>query len=156
MALDPTARESNLRDSIKKFFVDNIARGESIPITFDRGLVNPRLQGQVTKKWVSLIFGPMERGYLSSAFLQIYICTREDNEGFKLAQLGDKVMGILHDSNHTDGMARIPFYRSLENEPWELIGAIVVQEVIEGGSFDIEDETKVKLLTARLRWASKI
>ena len=156
MVLDPTARESNVRDSIKKFLVDGLNRTDRIPVTFDRGLKAPVLQGQSVDRWVSVLFGEMDRSAMSEAYLQVYACTRRDNEGFRLAQLGDKILGYFSDTSQTDGMARIPFYRSAENDPWELLGALLVQDVMEGPSFDIEDETKVKLFTVRLRWAAKI
>jgi hypothetical protein len=53
-------------------------------------------------------------------------------------------------------MRRINLYRSYASQAWVLIGAMLVQEVIETQQFDADDETKWKLLTARLRWSSKI
>lgn len=158
MALDPTAREANIRDSIKKFFVDNIFRIEGYQLTFDRGLNRPILQGTPSEveKWVSVNFGAMDRGDLSEHFLQVYCCTRKDNEGFKLAQLSDTVMGYLSDTNQTDGMKRIDFYRSFQDQSWTLLGALVVQEVMESEQFEADDETKYKILTVRLRWSAKI
>jgi hypothetical protein len=61
---------------------------------------------------------------------------------FKLAQLSDFFMGHLSDSTQTDGMKRINLYRSYENQTWDLIGALVVQEVLESSQFEGEDGTK--------------
>lgn len=159
MALEPTAREANVRDSIKKYFVDNIARGEGIQLMFDRTLSSPYTVGprEVTQ-WVSIIFGYMELDHLAEINLDIILCTRQDPEGFKLAQLRDKVVGYLIDITRTDGMARIPFYRSYpQPQPWELLGAMVVQEVgPESGQLIEEDETKYKVIPIRLRWGAKV
>jgi hypothetical protein len=156
MVLDPTAREANVRDSIKKYFVDSLH--PTYQLMFDKGLSTPDLTGTPgpTDKWISINFGMMDRGDLSEHILTIYTCTRRDNEGFKLAQLTDTVMGFLSDTTRTDGMARIPLYRSYPNQAWELIGGIVVQEVIESQQLQVDDETKYKILNVRLRWSAKI
>lgn len=158
MALDPSAREANIRDSVKKFFVDNIYRIAGYDLTFDRGIARPLLQGTPSDvdKWVSVNFGPIDMSELSEHSLMVYCCTRKDNEGFKLAQLRDTVLGYLSDTAQTDGMKRIDFWRSFPGQPWTLLGAMVVQEVIESEQFEADDETKYKILTVRLRWGSKI
>lgn len=154
MALDPTAREANVRDSVKKYIIDNL--GSYCPITFDRGLVPPTLQGRTVDKWIAVQFGYFSRGYMSEHPIDIYCCTRKDNEGFKNAQLSDTVVGYLTDSSQTDGMARITFYQSHPTNPWTVIGGIVVQDLFESRMMTTEDETKYKYITARLRFASKL
>ena len=156
MALDPTAREANVRDSVKKYLVDSLH--PAYHLMFDRSLATPLIQGvpSTVDRWISVNFGAMNRGHLSEHILTIYCCSRKDNEGFKLAQLTDTVMGYLSDDTQTDGMRKITFYRSYPNNPWEIIGGIVIQEVIESQQFEADDETKFKILTVRLRWGSKI
>lgn len=156
MTLDPTARESNVRDSLRKYFVDNLT--PTYHLMFDKSMATPNIQGVPSgvDRWISIDFGEMDRGVLSEHFVDIYCCSRKDNGGFKLAQLCDTVMGTLSDTTQTDGMRRINLYRSYASQAWVLIGAMLVQEVIETQQFDADDETKWKLLTARLRWSSKI
>ena len=157
MALDPTARESNFRDSIIKFFVDNIETA-SIPVVFDKGLAQPVIQGQpiTIDKWVNVNFGDMDVGTLSYAIVDVVCSSRKDDEGFKLAQLRDTVMGYLTDTTTTDGMKRIPLYRSYASQAWELIGALLIVEVIESQQFVAKDETKFKTMSLDLRWSAKI
>jgi hypothetical protein len=156
MALDSTAREANLKDSLKKFFVDNLH--PTYALTFDKGLSTPRLQGQPTpvEKWVSVNFGHLDMGVMSDFDLIIYVCTRQDAEGFKLAQLRDTVVGLLSDTTQTDGMKRIPFYKSYAQQAWELIGALLVVDVTDSPQYEADDETKYKMLTVNLRWSAKI
>jgi len=157
MALDPTAREANVRDSLKKYFVDTFH--PTYQLTFDRGMATPRIQGNLEldiDKWIAVNFGPLDRGDMGEHWLRIYCCTRRDNEGFKLAQLGDAVMGALSDTSQTDGMRRIDLYRSYQSQAWELIGALLVQEILESEQYEAEDETKYKILNVRLRWSAKI
>lgn len=156
MALDPTAREANVRDSVKKYFVDSLH--PQYYLMFDKGMRTPNVQGTPSEvdRWVSINFGMMDRGDLSEHYLTIYCCTRKDNEGFKLAQLCDTVLGILSDDTATHGMRKIDLYRSYQDQAWSLIGGILVQEVLESQQFVADDETKYKTLTARLRWSAKI
>ncbi len=156
MALDATAREANVRDSLKKYFVDSLH--PTYPLSFDRGMSVPPLQGtpSTVDKWVGVNFGFMDRGDLGEHVLDIYCCTRKDNEGFKLAQLTDTVMGYLTDTDATHGMRTIALYRSHPTDSWTLIGGMLVQEIYESEQITADDETKYKILTVRLRWSAKI
>ena len=161
MTLDPTLREANIRDSVVKYFVDNINTTSGVPLTFDKSLSVPKVTGKQASqvdRWVNIDFGTLITDILSSQVLQIYVCTRKDNEGFRLAQLRDTVFGYLFDSDDTylNGM-RIPFYKSDSrgHSFWTLIGAFMVQDVDEGPRMEAGDETKFKILTVRLRFASK-
>ena len=157
MSLDPTARLANCMDSIKKYLIDNIYTTEEIQVSFDKVLNTPDIQGVTVDRWVGVKFGPVTMDSLSSLTLDLFLCTRKDPEYFRQAQLRDTVMGYLTDNTKTDGMARIPLYRSYANQPWELLsGGFIVQDVIEGPQYELEDLTKVKQLTCILRWGSKI
>lgn len=158
MALDPTARRSNIKDSIKKWMIDNIATTSGIPVTFDKALNSPNIQGKTVKKWVSVQLGDMRMDVLSDILIQVYCCTREDNEGFILAQLCDTVVGYFSvDPTATyDGMKRIPFYQSHPIDPWTEIGGIVVTDILESAELEAPDETKFKVLTIQLRVPSKV
>lgn len=157
MSLDATAREANIRDSLKKFFVDSLETTESIALTYDKALSTPKVQGIAVTRWVTILIGPMDLEAMSTLVLNIYVCTKQDSEGFKLAQLRDTVMGYLSDTEQTDGMKRIPLYRSRASGNWtQLDGGFVVQEVTESGQMEAPDETKFKILSATLRWSAKI
>jgi len=156
MSLDPTAREANVRDSIKKFFVDNIRTIEGIYVSFDRYLSAPKIQGKDTNRWVSVHIGPLEREFHSTVELDVYCCTRIDSEGFRLAQLCDNVMGYLTDSTMSDGMKRITFYQSRPSGAWTELGAFKVIEINESPQLDATDQTKYKVLTVTLSWGATI
>jgi len=156
MALDNTARLANFRDSIKKYFVDNLKITEKVPLTFDKGLSKPDIKNRSVARWVAINWGPVNFGMMSEAMIDVSCCTRKDNEGFKLAQLHDLVMGYLADSSGSDGARRIPFYRSHKTETWTNIGGIVIQNIIPSASLEAADETKFITLTCILRFASKL
>ena len=157
MSLDDTAKESNIRDSIKRYLIDSIYTAEGVQLTFDKYLSTPSIQGHQVDKWVSINFGDLHLSELSTHDLQLICCTRSDGEGFKLAQLRDKVYSLLTDNTQTDGMARFAFYRSRASGAWtQLDGGFIVQKVMESRQFEADDGTKYKILTVRLRFSSKV
>ena len=157
MSLSPTAREANVRDSIKKYLIDNLYTTEGVCLSFDKVLSTPNIQGIAADRWVGIRFGSIDMDSLSTLMLDLFLCTRKDPEYFRLAQLRDTIMGYLTDNTQTDSMARIPLYKSYSSQAWELLsGGFVVQRIIEGQQYELEDLTKVKQLTCILRWGAKI
>ena len=153
MALHSTGREANIWDSIKKYFIDNL----SYSLTFDRALSAPEIRGTTVDRWVSFALSDTIIGDLSIIMLDIYCCTRQDNEWHKLAQVRDTVYDLLVDDTKTDTMRRIPFYASAPAPTaWTLIGTLMVDEVIESARMVADDDTKFKILHVRLRTASKV
>lgn len=159
MSLDATARESNFRDSIKKYLVDNLTAVEGIPILFDSSLSSPNIRGRSVDRWYRVVFGNLVLGVMSDAVIRIFCCTREDNEGFKLSQLRDKVVGYLTvdpSDSSGDGTKRIDLYQSSAVNPWTKIGGIVVLSIDELGESFAPDKSKFKVLVVRVRFASKV
>jgi hypothetical protein len=160
MALHATARESNVIDSIKKYLCDNLETTEKIALLFDTGLSYPKVQsGRAVDRWVSCDIGPMVLDFLSEASFELFLCTRRDNEGFRLAQLRDTVMGYLtSDGSPGDGKVSIPFYQSSSapSATWTLLGGMVITDVIESRRIKAPDETKYKILTVRLKFGTQI
>lgn len=155
MALDATSRESNVKDSLKKFFVDNLFTTEGIHLTFDRSLTPPVVQGHEVEKWISIWFGAVDTtSSMAEMTFDVYCCTRKDKEGYKLSQLRDKVHGYLEDSAMEDNTKRIDFYRSRDGA-WTLIGKLLVVRKTDGRDFIAPDETKVKQITVMVKWGAK-
>ena len=152
MVLDATAREANIWDSIKKFFIDNMT---TYALTFDKTLSAPEIAGRATDRWYSIVMGSTEIGDMSEVILDIFVCSWKDNEWHKNAQMKDSMFEILTDSTDTMGLRRIPFYQSHPIDPWTLLGAILITEIIESPRMEAVDETKYKILHCRLRTASK-
>jgi hypothetical protein len=155
MSLDGTIREANIRDSVKKYFVDNLYTVEGIQISFDRGLSTPKVQGIEVDKWYAITFGSIEIGTLASCMITLFCCTKQDAEGFKLAQLRDKALNYLIDNDATDGRKRITLYRSHPTEAWVNIGGMVVDVDSESPSMEADDGSKLKTISINLRWAAR-
>lgn len=157
MALHPTSRLSNFKDSIKKYFIESLEQGEGIQVVFDKSVENiPTVQGTPVDRWVVVMSAvPNTASPMASASLKVVCCSQKDSEGFKLAQLRDIVMGYITDPDMTDGMRRIPLYRSFKDSPWELLDGMVVQEVFESSPGETENGTKVHMMNIRLRWGAR-
>lgn len=153
MALDSTAKEMNVVYSLKKFLIDNLTTIEGIQILFDKSSDFPNVRDLSLERWISVVYGEMERSYLSAFPVSFFCCTRKDEEGDKLIRLCDTLMGYFSDTTKTDGLKRIPFY---EVSTWTLIGSMVVDHVDESGKMEDVDGLSFKILTPRLRWGAKI
>jgi hypothetical protein len=158
MALDPTCSEANIKGSIKRYFRAGLTTVAGISVTFDAGLIPPRLQGVDVTEWVAVMFGPMEIDTLSVLSLNMFVNTRQDNEGFKLSRLRDTTFALLVDSDdsHNSSGIHIPFYQAYDDKEWVQIGALVVTNVIETQvSPPLADGTKSRQLSVTLKFASK-
>ncbi len=155
MTLNALAKESNVRSSLKKYFVD--ALGDAI--TFDISLTSPDIRTQGTKavnQWYNLVFGEFGRNSLATYYFEIYCLSRQDAEGTKLAKMTDELMDLLVDNSNQDGTKRIPLFDT-EDVPWEQIGSMVVQDIEDVPTISmVEDETKIKVFSVRMRWGAKI
>jgi hypothetical protein len=153
--LHPLSKETNVRQSLKKYFVDNLGT----TVTFDTSLAAPdvRVQGAAAvKQWYNVDFGEFGRDSLALFYMDVYCLSRQDPEGVKLTESADTLMDLLVDSTKTDGMRRINLY-DVSKSPWEVLGAMVVQDVWEAPTQDVvEDETKLKLFSVRLRWGARM
>lgn len=159
MSIDSTARESNIRDSVKKYFVDGLVTGKGIQVTFDKYLSTPKIQGLPAEvdKWVSIMFGEMVIDSLSYIYIDIVCCSKQDSEGFKLAQVRDSVMDLLVNSDgESTSMISIPLYRSRRDGAWTLIGHMGITNIRETGSDEAPDGVKFKVITIALRWGAKV
>ena len=153
--LNPLSRESNVKSSLKKYFVDALGTA----VTFDVSLASPDMRSQgvsAINEWYNVDFGEFGRQELADYYFEVYIMTRQDPEGVKLAENSDTIMDLLVDNTLQDGMRRIPLYDTSEI-PWVLIGNMAVQDIWDAPVYNVmEDETKIKILSVRMRWGAAI
>ena len=153
--MNPLSMETNVKSSLKKYFIDALADA----VTFDTSLASPDVRSQgpsVVKQWYNVDFGPFGRQDLAEYMFDIYCLSRQDMEGVKLAEITDDMMALLLDPSVGDGIRRIPLY-DVTQTPWVLVTNMMVQDIWDTPNIEItEDETKVKVLSVRLRWGAKI
>jgi hypothetical protein len=151
--LNPLSKEANVKNSLKKYFVDALGTA----VTFDVSLASPDLRKQgaeAIKQWYNINFGEFGRKELAEYLFEVYCLSRQDPEGVELAKITDTIFGLLVDSSQTDGMKRIPLYDTGE-APWALLSSMVVQDIWDTPLIEpLEDETKIKILSVRLRWGA--
>ncbi|MDY6957909.1 MAG: hypothetical protein SVK08_01995 [Halobacteriota archaeon] len=157
MALDATARETNFRDSMRRYLFSNLKTVEGYSVFFRQGFTSVNIvESKSADKWILISFGAVRLDIMSEAIIEIRPCTRGDTSFFKLAQMVDKIMGYLTPSSG-DGTTRIPFYQSAAvADDWTEIGGIVVQDVDVSGDLIAEDNTNYRVITVRVRFASKV
>lgn len=152
MPLSSTAKERNIKSSIKKFFVDYFG---SI-VSFDKTVAHPDIRDSTLTKWVLVNFKGFQRSTLAEYVVEVYCATRKDPEGDNLTKLTDELCGLFYNGTASDGLTRIPLY-DIYTTPWTLLSGMVVQEIIDTPIFRMpSDETKVKILTLRIRWGMQI
>jgi len=158
MALDATARESNMRASVIKYFTDNIKGTEGIECIFDKDLIQPDTKNKTLDRWVSVNIGQTTKETLSELVLTIYCLQRKDKEGYKLAQLIDRVMTYLvPDGVTVDGTKRIPFYQNFPTRSsWSQVSSFLVMDIIGSKDMVAPDGTKFRILTVFLKWPANV
>jgi len=160
ITLSDIIREANIRDSLKRYFVNSLYIDEGVELTFDKYLSTPNVRSKAIDRWVSINFGQMvlDMSLLSSLTLDIFCCTRSDGESFDLARLRDQAYEYLTDNTRIDGMARIPFYRSRADGAWTLLngGFVIVKSISESEQFEADDGTKYKILSVTLQFGAKV
>jgi hypothetical protein len=157
MALDATARETNFRDSMRRYLFDNLKTVEGYKVFFRQGFTSANIiESKSVDKWIIVTFGSVRLDTMSEAIIEIRPCTRGDTSLFKLAQMVDKIVGYLTPGSG-DGITRIPFYQSAPDvDDWVLLGGIVVSDIDVSGDLVAEDNTNFRVITVRVRFASKL
>ncbi len=153
MTLPGQSRSANIKDSWKKYLNTNI-KSANVAVIFDNMLKQPKIQGRPMERWVGCKIGQFIAGTIAEQVIEVWCCTRRDSEGYKCAQLRDTVYGLLTDSE--DVFKRIPLYRSHPTEAWTVIGQMLIRKewIIESGENEGEDNTKIRKMTIKTRFAS--
>lgn len=154
--LHPTLSNACLKYSIKKYFLDHVQTALSTVVHFDGNIVEPYLNDKTIKKWATVLVGNGDKNLftLSESIVQIYLCTREDNEGYELSKFDDVITSLFmgkHDTVVTPFMA-IPLYDSAHAKA----GCLSIKNISDGIEGMTSDGTYYKIMTITLRYASTI
>lgn len=148
MALHYTAKESNIRNSVKRFFHQDVV--DSIKFVYGTyGLIPSKMS---ESRWVAVTFGTYVGGTLSEYDISLHLFVKEDPNEEKIADFRDELMKSLIDYSAPDGMKRIP----LVDENWNTPGdeaLIFINDEVSGTVKDTE--TKFKTVSLTLKWGSK-
>jgi len=135
-----------LRRSIRKFIIDNLVTVEGLKVFFDFSYSTPD-----EDKWVVVVTDEIDIDFLASTHIVLYLFTKNDISGDKLASLRDTVYDYFLDLDITDGKARMPLY----DEDWDVAEHIVMSIVRESGKERGETGTFYRWIQVRLNWGAK-
>ena len=155
MALSPETRHSDLKGSLKKYFVDNLETTSEIKL-FLKWIpdVPVDASGNKLDQWAIIILGDHNLGTVAECFVEINLFTRNDNEGDDLTALYDLLMNYIIDEGSSNGLVSIPYY-DISSIPWVKVGGIIpfINRVF--GAEEMKDNTHMKTIHLLCKWGSK-
>lgn len=152
MPLDASARQANIMDSVRKFFIDNVKRNSGIPLGFDTTIADPDILRNTTRdRWVIVNFGTFVPGTVCLQLLSIVCAAKHDQQNFKVAQVRDTIVSYL---NPNGMLGTIDLYQSSQSEAWTKIGGVLVKIVSESGFLLASNDIKYKTIDVDLKWGA--
>ena len=142
--MDITLKEVNLKQSIKKFFVDGLP---SQNLNFD-AILSPDLVSSDTVQWMSILLEGGNLGTVSEVQMSLFLFTRNDKEGDDLSAFGDDVIGLIYDHGNFD------LYNTSVT-PWVKIGGVNIHIQNQSNMDSTPDGTKMKYIQTLLKWTAK-
>jgi len=157
--VDATAKEINIKRSLKKFFLEGLMSTSPIlaPVYFDFLFDVPEdIHGTKVDKWVVFVLGELQFETLSTLTGYLYLFTRKDREGDEITRLTDTVYELFEDTQANTGSYAIPLYDT-EVTPWAEIGKLQAAQIIDvHGVQSGKDKTKFRTLNVTFRWGAAV
>jgi len=143
MSLEPENKVTNVRYSLKKFFVDNIEIKRGINVYFDRSLT-PKSPDKDIDRWMLFALGGIVPAVVSEMPITIHVLSRRDIEGDDIAEMLDILLEELHPGF-------IPFYDA--DTKVQIGGFKVFLDPMEGFSYTWDD-TKIQNMFITIKWGA--
>lgn len=131
MGLNDTAKEVNIKSSLRRFFIEELYQTGSIPVVFGQGFAYP--SGLNSDVWVNVEFNEIYWGHNSKTFPDLFVCTNKGYDDHYLDEKTDVIRGMMSeadDEDSTDGWKRITLYKYAATQPWDVIGHAQIIEVL--------------------------
>ncbi len=142
MTLPELSKLSNIKRSVKKFFIDNLTTTEGFPVHFDIAL-SPNPLDNETHRWIIVHYGTHDPKQLSSLQLTIYLLSRKDIEGDDLTEMYDTLQNYLY-----------PGQLDIYNNIWVKIGGAKVYARPNQGYNYTWDKTKIQKTFVEIKWGA--
>lgn len=143
MSLEPENKLTNVRYSLKKFFLENIETKHEIKFYLDRSLT-PKSPTIAIDRWILVNLGGLIPGVVSELHITIHILSRRDIEGDDLAEMYDKLIEEFHSGF-------IAFYDA--ETKVQIGGFKVFLDPLEGFSYTWDD-TKIQNMFITIKWGA--
>jgi len=147
MALDGTLKETNLRHSLRKFWIDGLTEEEGMefPVYFGKITVEPKFPDE--EKWLVMQLEDINIHQVSTALMTVFMFARKDEYGDKLAGVRDRVIELLY-------QGYIDLYET-ESDPWQKIGGIKTFVVSQSSPMPVgASETRIVYIEVILKWGA--
>lgn len=152
MAIDPTHSEQCFRNSIKKFFIDNLYTIDGIFIDFDKTYSIPKKNGDEVDRWIIFHFdGIHYHNNVATGRIGAYMFSRRDDDGMDLSALRDTLYDYMLDDTMPDMKKRVTLY----DLAWAVIGGMPVTVGDESEQMTADDDTKYKYMNLYFRYGVK-
>ncbi len=142
MVLHPTLSSSNVKRSVKKFFLDGFTEAHNIHVSFSRTFSPP--SDAAIKEWVNVRVADLLPGHVTETLVTVWLFSREDIEGDRLDYLKDILMELIY-----------PGHMILYNEQWEVVGGIVIYVDTPGEHKYTEEGNNVTYTILSLQWGGQ-
>ena len=152
MAIDASAKKTNIRLSLKKYLIDTIETVQGKKVFFGIGYALPQID-ELTE-WFSVGFGPMSRTGFSGFVVDLIAATRKDAEGDNLSELVDIGYAVMTDNTQPDGKRRISLY-NVVGTTWTEFDKLLVTDINDSGEMTGPDGTQYQTLTCKINWVAK-
>ncbi len=140
--MDATLKETNLRRSLKKFFIDGLP---DVHIRFDR-IITAAMLDESPKQWIHVGLRRLRINQVSEAEIPVVLFSQLDEEGIELSLLRDRVLELLY-----PGL--IDLYDTFQN-PWVKVGGFFVTIMPQLGTTYNPDQSKSITLPLILKWGA--
>jgi len=137
--MHPLNKESNIRNSIKKFFLDGINAVEGIPVHFTTNIDQSELS-----EWIFVdCSNESMTGHVSRKRVIVYVFTRDDPEYDRLHEIMDKVISYFH-----------PGHIALYDGDWNEVGGAKVEVLPVGALRKTKDNSNFKAMPFVIAWGA--
>ena len=150
-------KQENAWRSVIKFFTENtnINAISGLKLVFDKGLPTPdvfKTSPPTVVKWLSINIEDYDEDIHTHMPLLVYVCTRQDNEGFELARIRDILAAEFVDETKTDGAKRIPIINSSN----VVLTYMSCRRFTDSKNFDGPNGMKYKMVNIDLFWCGDV
>lgn len=160
MGLNETGKETNIKASLRRFFIEEFYQTANVPVLFGQGFAFP--SGLNSDVWANVEFNQIYWGHNSKMFPDIFVCTNKGYDDHYISQMVDMLRGLMSDADNessTDGWKRITLYKYADTQPWDVIGYAQIIEVLAPTDVITVDGTegyKFSKLVPEISWAAQV
>lgn len=160
MAIDETAKLSNIIGSIRKFLFDNLTTTENISVYFDQRIDVRRRENE--EKWFEVFVFDNNLEELQFQEIRITCATINDSGSENLYNLRDTLLKYLRDPDSITGfkIRRIPIHTIIgsgsSRSAGDIISYATIVKLRAGMQGEVQDQTRILPITVTIFLETKL